>query len=129
MKYRYITLGLVAAAAATVIVGCGQHPGGATKDAYGKAIPADMVVTTAREILANPTAWEGKDVLVAGRITSECPSGGWIWVKDESGDIYVNMHPTNVFIPQHVGGAVRAMGKIVLESGQPRVVGYGLALK
>jgi hypothetical protein len=130
MKYRYITLGLVAAAAAAVIVGCGQRAGGTAKGAsYGKAIPADMAVTAAKEILTNPTAWEGKGVLVAGKVTSECPSGGWIWVKDESGDIYVNMHPTNVFIPQHVGGMVRAMGKVVLESGQPQVVGYGLALK
>jgi hypothetical protein len=96
---------------------------------YGKAIPADMVVTTAENILTNPQAWEGKDVLVAGEITSECPSGGWIWVQDASGQVYVNMHPTNVFIPQHVGENVWAIGKVVLESGQPQVVGYGLELK
>jgi hypothetical protein len=42
--------------------------------------------------------------------------------------MYVNMHPTNVFIPQRVNGRVRAMGKVVLESGQPSVIGYGLEL-
>jgi hypothetical protein len=129
---KYIELGLaltVALAAATVAVGCGAKTGGSAKsNAYGKAIPADMAVTTAKEILTNPQAWEGKDVLVAGKITSECPSGGWVWVQDSSGQVYVNMHPTNVFIPQHVGKNVRAMGKVVLESGQPSVVGYGLEL-
>jgi hypothetical protein len=109
-------------------VASGANPGAVKSNVYGKTIPADMVVTTVNEILADPQALEGKDVLVAGKITSECPSGGWIWVQDASGQVYVNMHPTNVFIPQHVGKMVRAMGKVVLESGQPSVVGYGLEL-
>jgi hypothetical protein len=125
---KYIALGLALVVAA-VVVGCGAKKAGTAKsNAYGKAIPADMAVTTAKEILSNPQAWEGKDVLVAGKITSECPSGGWIWTQDSTGQVYVNMHPTNVFIPQHVGKNVRAMGKVVLESGQPSVVGYGLEL-
>jgi hypothetical protein len=33
-----------------------------------------------------------------------------------------------VFVPQHVNGKVRAMGKVVLESGRPQVVGNGLEL-
>lgn len=130
---KYIGLGLalvVALTAVAVVVGCGAKTGGAAKsNAYGKAIPADMAVTTAKEILTNPQAWEGKDVLVTGKITSECPSGGWVWAQDSTGQVYVNMHPTNVFIPQAVGKNVRAMGKVVLESGQPSVVGYGLELK
>jgi hypothetical protein len=125
---KYLTLGLITLAAA-VIVGCGAKTGAAKSSVYGKAIPPDMTVTTAKEILDNPQVWEGKDVLVAGTITSECPSGGWVWVKDATGQTYVNMHPTNVFIPQHIGKNVRAMGKVVLESGRPSVVGYGLELK
>jgi len=125
---KYIALGLALVVAA-IVVGCGAKKAGTAKsNAYGKAIPADMAVTTSKEILSNPQAWEGKDVLVAGKITSECPSGGWVWVQDSTGQVYVNMHPTNVFIPQHVGKNVRAMGKVVLESGQPSVVGYGLEL-
>jgi len=127
---KYIALGLVVLVGAAVVVGCGAKKDGTTKsNAYGKPIPADMAVTTAKEILNNPQAWEGKDALVVGRIASECPSGGWIWVQDSTGQVYVNMHPTNVFIPQHVNGGVRAMGKVVLESGRPQVLGYGLELK
>lgn len=123
-------IGLILAVLVTaVLVGCGTTAKEAKSKAYGNAIPADMTVTTAKQILEDPQAWEGKDVLVAGKITSECPSGGWVWVKDSTGQVYVNMHPTNVFIPQHVNGGVRAMGKVVLESGQPSVVGYGLELK
>jgi hypothetical protein len=125
---KYIALGLAVLVAA-VLVGCGARAGGAAKSkVYGKAIPKDMTVTSAKAILDNPQDWEGKDVLVAGKITSECPSGGWVWVQDSTGQVYVNMHPTNVFIPQAVGKPVRAIGKVVLESGQPSVVGYGLEL-
>ena len=127
---KYVALALTVLVAVAVVVGCGAKTGGTAKsNAYGKAIPADMAVTTAKEILSSPQAWEGKDVLVAGKITSECPSGGWIWLRDSTGQVYVNMHPTNVFIPQAVGKTVRAMGKVVLESGQPSVVGYALELK
>ena len=109
---KYIGIGLVlvvALAAVAVVAGCGAKAGGTAKsNAYGKAIPADMAVTTAREIANNPQAWEGKDVLVAGKITSECPSGGWVWVQDSTGQVYVNMHPTNVFVPQHVNGGASA---------------------
>jgi len=126
---KFIALGLVVLAVAAVVVGCGSTRAGTNKsNAYGKPIPADMAVTTAKTILDNPQALEGKDVLVSGRIVSECPSGGWVWVQDSTGQVYVNMHQTNVFIPQHVNGGVRAMGKVVLESGQPSVIGYGLEL-
>jgi hypothetical protein len=123
---RYLSIGAIVLASVLVAgwaTGCGSAK---QAPVYGREIPADMQVTTAGEILTSPEAFEGKDVLVSGKITSECPSGGWIWVKDGSGDIYVNMHPTNVFIPQRVGSNVRAMGKVVLESGSPQVVGYGL---
>ncbi len=123
---KYFSIGAVVLAALLAAVwetGCGSAK---QAPVYGREIPGDMPVTTAAEIMARPEAFEGKDVLVSGKVTSECPSGGWIWVRDESGDIYVNMHPTNVFIPQKVGTNVRAMGKVVLESGSAQVVGYGL---
>jgi len=124
MKYASMAAaGLVVVLVALLATGCG---GARSKAAYGRAIPPDMAVTTAAEILANPAAFEGKDVLVQGKVTSECPSGGWIWLRDGSGDIYVNMHPTNVFIPQRVGSDVQALGRVVVESGSPQVVGYGL---
>ena len=54
---KYIGLGLVLVVAA-IIVGCGAKKAGTAKsNAYGKAIPADMAVTTAKEIIANPQAW------------------------------------------------------------------------
>ncbi len=64
---KYIALGLVVLAVAAVAIGCGTNEAGAAKsNVYGKPIPAAMAVTTAKTILDNPQAWEGKDVLVSG---------------------------------------------------------------
>jgi uncharacterized protein YdeI (BOF family) len=113
---------MITAALVAGMVGCSTT----TVSKYGKAIPTGAQVVPAKDILDNPTGFEGKEVVVTGKITSECPSGGWVWVKDASGEIYVNMHPTNVFIPQKVGKTVKAMGTVVLEQGRPQVVGAGL---
>ena len=70
---KYVALGLTVLVVAAVLVGCGAKKAGTAKsNAYGKAIPADMAVTTAKEILTNAQAWEGKDVLVVEGI---CASG------------------------------------------------------
>ena len=119
---RFLTTSVVAAVLVAGLVGCKTT----TVSKYGKPIPADVLPVPAKDILDKPAAFEGREVVVSGKITSECPSGGWIWVKDNSGEIYVNMHPTNVFIPQRVGKSVKAMGKVVLEQGRPQVVGTGL---
>ena len=125
---KYITIIVIALnlLLIAILVGCGAGNKAGSKAQYGKPIPADLAVTTAKQILDNPQNYEGKDVLVSGKITSECPSGGWVWLKDNTGEIYVNMHPTNVFIPQKVGSTVKAMGKVVLESGRAQIIGYGL---
>ena len=123
MKRLIVSVLLVTAV--LVIAGCGAKAGG-SKAQFGKVIPKEMATTDAKTITDSPKDFEGKDVLVQGKITSECPSGGWVWVKDNSGDIYVNMHPTNVFIPQKVGSTVRATGKVVLVDGRAQIVGEGL---
>lgn len=119
---RFLAISMITAALVAGMVGCSTT----TVSKYGKAIPTGAQVVPAKDILDNPTGFEGKEVVVTGKITSECPSGGWVWVKDASGEIYVNMHPTNVFIPQKVGKTVKAMGTVVLEQGRPQVVGTGL---
>ncbi|MEO0107974.1 MAG: hypothetical protein ABIK62_02220 [candidate division WOR-3 bacterium] len=119
---RRICIVLWVTLVAALIVGC--H--GTVKTHYGKAIPAAMKQSNVGDLLANPQGFEGHEVLVQGRITSECPAGGWIWLKDSTGEIYVNMHPTNVFIPQRVGSNAQVLGKVVLEQGRPQVVGYGV---
>ena len=125
-KYIAISAAVLGLLLLVILVGCGTSTKTSNKAMYGKAIPTDLAVIEAKQILDNPQGFEGKDVLVSGKITSECPSGGWVWLKDNSGEIYVNMHPTNVFIPQKVGSTVKAMGKVVLESGRPQIIGYGL---
>lgn len=125
-KYIAISAAALGLLLIAILVGCGTSTKASAKAKYGKAIPTDLAVTPTQQIFDNPKDFESRDVLVSGKITYECPSGGWVWLKDNTGEIYVNMHPTNVSIPQKVGSTVKAMGKVVLESGRPQIVGYGL---
>lgn len=125
---KYIGLGLVLLVA-VAIVGCRAVTDAAESNAYGKAIPADMAVTRAKDLQSNPAAFEGKDVLVSGKVASECHPGGWLWVKDETGDVYVNMRPAHAFTQVRVGKPVRIMGRVVLAHGEPQIVGHGLELR
>jgi uncharacterized protein YdeI (BOF family) len=106
--------------------GCAGGKAGGAGAQYGKPIPKEMVVTSTGAITDNPKDFEGKDVLVQGKITSECPSGCWFWVHDASGDMYVDINPSGLFIPQKVGSTVRVMGTVILNQDRPQVVGTGI---
>lgn len=125
---RTITSALLAGLVLAV-VGCGSGKGTVSSGSkLGQAIPADMAATTAKQLTDSAAAYEGKDVLVTGTITSECPSGCWIFVQDKTGEIYVSTSTTGIVIPQRVHRSVRVMGKVVLEQGRPQIAGTGVEL-
>lgn len=119
---RLVAISVITAVLALGMVGCKT----ATGSKVGAVIPTDAQIVPAKSILDNPATYEGKQVVVTGKITSECPSGCWFWVKDASGEIYVDINPSNLFIPQRVGRTVKVTGTVVLEQGRPQVVGTGL---
>lgn len=55
------------------------------------------------DILQNASAYEGKMVVIEGMIETECPSGCWFIVNDDTGSIYVDILPSNFVIPQERG--------------------------
>jgi uncharacterized protein YdeI (BOF family) len=111
-------------AALTVVSACG----GSNVARLGKPIPKETTVTTAQAINAAPVDFEGRSVLVKGKITRECPAGCWFWIQDHTGEMYVDIKPSNLTIPQRVGSTITVLGTVVLESGKPHVIGSGLEL-
>jgi uncharacterized protein YdeI (BOF family) len=112
------------AAALAVICACG----GSKVTRLGKAIPKETTVTTAQAINAAPVDFEGRTVLVKGKITRECPAGCWFWIQDQTGEMYVDIKPSCLVIPQRVGSTITVVGTVVLESGHPHIIGSGLEL-
>jgi hypothetical protein len=124
MRKTRLTATLALAAVLAAMLACG----GSKVTRLGKAIPRETTLTSAQTIQAAPLDYEGRAVLVKGKITRECPAGCWFWIQDQTGELYIDIKPSNLTIPQRVGSTITVVGTVVLESGHPHVIGSGLEL-
>ncbi|MDM7939640.1 MAG: hypothetical protein QUS07_04780 [Methanothrix sp.] len=75
------------------------------------------------DVIQNATAYEGKMVVIEGIIETECPSGCWFIVNDDTGSIYVDILPSNFVIPQKRGEDAKVYGEVVIKDGDPMIIG------
>ena len=106
-----------------IVYGCAKKP-----ETYGSQL-SQTKVTAVAEILKQPDQFVGKVVQVEGKIIQECPAGGWFMLKDDTGLIFVDLHPSDIAIPQAVNHHVSAQGKVKKDYDQVSVVGEGVELK
>ena len=76
-----------------------------------------------QDIVKNESAFDNKYVVIEGKIDSECASGCWFIVDDETAQLYVNINPSNFVIHQKRGSNVKVYGKITTSSGDPAMIG------
>ncbi|MDD5772804.1 MAG: hypothetical protein PHX78_04975 [bacterium] len=130
MKKILVILGLILIGAAGLFISsCGS---GIEK--FGEEIGANTAKTAIGTILLNPGDYVNKEVIIEGKIASECPTGGWINVSDASGGgtIYVEMHGTPITIPQRVGKNVEVKGMVYQTESEPKetkILAKGLIIK
>ena len=75
------------------------------------------------DLLQNATSYEGKMVLIEGKIETECPSGCWFIVNDDTASIYVDILPSNFVIPQKRGEDAKVYGEVTIKDGDPMIIG------
>lgn len=87
--------------------------------------PAELKNETVKiqDIVKNEPAFDNKYVVIEGKIDSECGSGCWFIVDDETAQLYVNINPSNFVIPQRRGSNVKVYGKITTSNGDPEMIG------
>jgi len=87
--------------------------------------PAELKNETVKiqDIIKNEPAFDNKYVVIEGKIDSECGSGCWFIVDDETAQLYVNINPSNFVIPQRRGSNVKVYGKITTSNGDPEMIG------
>jgi len=120
------TIGSTAATAALVATlvlgGCG---GG---EQYGEP-PAGRDATPVAEVVADPTAFEGRDITVRGTIERECPTGCWFDLQGETAIIHVDLSPHGLAIPQHVNRTATVDGVVALRDGRAIVHAEGVTIQ
>lgn len=114
---------LIASLAMFFSAGCGQK-----EKSFGQKITEEDL-TPIGDILSDPGRFKDRPVKIQGRIGDECPAGGWFFLKDNTGTIYVNLHPSYFAIPQIRGSEVIAQGRVRKEGTQIEIIGEGVQLK
>jgi hypothetical protein len=71
-------------------------------------------------IIKDPAAYEGKDLVLKGKIATECGSGCWFLLDDGTGQLYVDLAKNNFAIPQLKGSTVVVKGMVRVENGDPK---------
>lgn len=85
-----------------------------SSERYGEIPDEKAIRTPISTILFSPQQYLNQEVVIEGTIASECPTGGWIKVKDTAGhNLYVEFHgATFAPIPQRVGRKVIVKGVV-----------------
>lgn len=80
-------------------------------------------VVKIQDIVKDAGAFVGKEVIVEGRIETECASGCWFILNDDSARLYVDILPSGFVIPQKSGAHARVFGEVINENGDPAMEG------
>lgn len=105
-----------------VLASCGP----AIANTFSYTPDAGTAIVPIGDILSHPEAYRGKEVVVQGKIISECPSGCWFTMKDDSGAIYVDLKPANLAIPQKTGKTVVVLADVVVQGSDTTLAGKKL---
>jgi hypothetical protein len=125
-----VILGLILIGAAGFFISsCGSGT-----EKFGEELEANPAKTAIGTVLLNPNDYVNKEVVIEGKIASECPTGGWITVQNATGGgtIYAEMHGTPITIPQRVGKNVVVKGMIYQTESTPpetKILVKGLIIK
>lgn len=100
--------------AATALVACRSTP--ATRS-FGAGVPAADPIAVER-VLAQPESFDGRTLLIEGRVASVCPiKGCWMLMNDGKTEMRVTFKDYAFFVPMDCGGAtVRAHGTFAIET-------------
>lgn len=86
-------------------------------------IIAELPVVKIGDILTDPKAYDGKKLVVQGKISRECPSGCWFNLQDGNAVIYIDLAANNMVIPQKTGSTARVTALVVREGNDVYLVG------
>ena len=86
-------------------------------------VKTEPPVVKIADILVNPKEYDGKNVIVKGKISRECPSGCWFNLQDGNAVIYIDLLPSNIVIPQKTGSSARVTARVVREGSDVYLIG------
>lgn len=69
----------------------------------------------------------GKTVTLQGKIASQCGSNGcWFVLQDDTGQIFVNLAPSNLTLPPRMNKTAKVTGVIYPVQGELQLIAQGI---
>ena len=103
----------------------------AAAETYGNKITDRKSLTAIGDILADPSAYVGKEVTIEGKISRECPAGCFFTLTQagKEASIIVDINPAGFSIPQRGGRTALVQGTMSIRDDSPVILGKGVEIK
>lgn len=100
-----------------------------TNEKYG-TISSNLPQISVKDAMLN-SSYLNREVKLEGKIVTQCAASGcWFFLKDDTGQILVDLKPLNLGLQQRTGKTAIVTGMLIKESsGQIIVSAKGLMIK
>lgn len=116
MKMKKIILVMIAA---LVFAGCAAEK-------YGSGVDGTARKVKVKDIMLYPEL-QGKRVTLEGKIVTQCMSNGcWFFLEDGTGQVFVNLAPSNFSLPAKTGRPARVTGIVWTVKDGYQVIAEGV---
>lgn len=101
---------------------------GCSSEKFGTELNKDLPKSMVKDVLLNPSM-EGKPVNLEGIIVSQCASSGcWFFLKDSTGQIFVDLAPQGFTLPPKMGKTVKITGMVAKWQGGMKIIAQGVQI-
>jgi len=97
----------------------------AVQVSLAKEEPAELQGESVKitDLIQKTAEFVGTNVVIEGKIETECPAGCWFIVNDGDASLYIDILPSNFVIPQEAGSKVKVYGEVTLKDNDPMMIG------
>lgn len=103
--------------------------GCAEAENYGAVVDKNIQTMKVKDIFLDRNV-VGKRVALKGTISSQCASNGcWFVLKDDTGQIFINLGPNNMTMPPRMNKTAKVMGIVYPVQGELQIIAQGVEVR
>lgn len=102
---------------------------GCSAERYGAGIDKGIAHIKVKDIILD-RSYVGKTVTLEGSIASQCGSNGcWFVLRDDTGQVFVNLAPNNMTIPPRMNKLAKVTGTVYPVQGELQIIASGVEVR